>query len=643
MDAAAPRIKERTFPWSSAHEISQFRLISLLVIYIALWLLLTPYAGLTHDAQAYAFQALARMDPAVLGQDVFLKFQSQDRYTAFPQIYAALIEIFGLESTASALTFAGHVLWFTAAFLLARRLVGTQLALLCLGLLITIPGPYGGQRVFHIAEPFLSARLPAEAISILAIWAYTRGARLTAAALLGAACLVHPLMAFPAILLVAFLWIDQSRPLGLAPGGAALMVLLGAIVGSVLIGGATRSMDADWVATTHSRSAFLFLDRWQPGDWNHTILSLMTLTIASLALAAGQLRSVVRSALFVALTGLLLAAFVSEIWNLKVLMQGQPWRWLWLGRFFAIMVIPATLYTTWSAGTAGRATALLLAAAWLAVVPVSSRTMIPVLMGCLLAALAFVVWMARTKLTEATQVLLQRGAWAVLALVLVSAAITASLSALVVQVDLDVSKVTPRLLMVLKPITPAVIIAGAAWAVLRVPRPAIVTSLMFASGIALMAVAAPTASENWTHRTYSGANVTKFADWRRVIAPEAEVFWWDGLREVWFLLGRRSYLTLSQGGGVVFSSEVSAELRRRAASTASFIDPGYWFNESQPVEAKPYPLTEDIVAQICRDPGLGFVVSRDDLGTGALRKEWPAPGRFVYLYDCNDFRDVGAS
>ena len=81
-------------------------------MYAALWLLLTPYAGLSHDAQAYAFQALARLDPTVLGQDVFLKYDSQDRYTVFPLIYATLIQAFGLETTASSLTFACHLLWY---------------------------------------------------------------------------------------------------------------------------------------------------------------------------------------------------------------------------------------------------------------------------------------------------------------------------------------------------------------------------------------------------------------------------------------------------------------------------------------------------------------------------------------------------
>jgi hypothetical protein len=87
---------------------------------------------------------------------------------------------------------------------------------------------------------------------------------------------------------------------------------------------------------------------------------------------------------------------------------------------------------------------------------------------------------------------------------------------------------------------------------------------------------------------------------------------------------------------------VSAELRRRAENASAFIDPGYWFNEPHARSAQPRQLTPGILTQTCRDPILGFVVSGYDLGTSAARKEWPDPGRYVYLYDCNDFRKGGA-
>ena len=49
---------------------------------------LTPYPGVTHDGQGYALQALARLDPAVAGGDIFLRFQLQDDFSVFPRLQA---------------------------------------------------------------------------------------------------------------------------------------------------------------------------------------------------------------------------------------------------------------------------------------------------------------------------------------------------------------------------------------------------------------------------------------------------------------------------------------------------------------------------------------------------------------------------
>jgi hypothetical protein len=151
---------------------------------------------------------------------------------------------------------------------------------------------------------------------------------------------------------------------------------------------------------------------------------------------------------------------------------------------------------------------------------------------------------------------------------------------------------------------------------------------------ALLAAGLSFAAPRWVDRTYSGANRQLFADWRSVIPPGAEVFWWNGLRETWFLLDRRSYLTVSQAGGVVFSPQIAGELERRAENLRSFIDPGFWFNKPSPLK----PLSREVLADICKDPVLGFVVSRDDVGLAIAAETWPRAGKSVYLYDCRTFR-----
>src|ERR1700694_3576493 len=80
---------------------------------VVLWLLTHRYPGIKNDAQLYAFQALARIHPA-LGTDLYLQNTSQDRYTIFSPFYASTIGLFGLQNATLLLT-----VLFTAGFLAA--------------------------------------------------------------------------------------------------------------------------------------------------------------------------------------------------------------------------------------------------------------------------------------------------------------------------------------------------------------------------------------------------------------------------------------------------------------------------------------------------------------------------------------------
>jgi hypothetical protein len=548
-----------------------------------------------------------------------------------------LIGTLGVETAAVVLTLPLHALWFMCAFLVARELFGTRLALLCLGLLVTIPGPYGGQRVFHLAEPFLTARLPAEVLALLAIWSILTGRKVVMTLSLLAAFLMHPLMAFPAALLCGLFWVEQRYPTTLTMPAATVTIVVVAIVGSVALGGTDAIMEPDWVATAHSRSAFLFLNRWLPSDWNHTLLSLLTLVLAALTLRSSAAARIVRSALWLGIAGIALAGIASELWHLKVLMQGQPWRWLWLARFLAIAALPATLLTMWRTDAASRGAALILLAAWMAVAPVGTRSALVMMLATILVSASLVLWLARARLPESTQRLVLRGGYAVLCVVLIAVAVIASLG-LAVGGRSGPQSVQQVAVLLLNLIAPAIVVAATGWFMtMRSPRP-IGPAVVLLAGLALISVAAPAATERWTLRKYEGASWDAFADWRTRIPTGSEVFWWNGLRETWFLLQRRSYLTLSQGGGVIFSDDVARELRRRADAVQDFMDPGYWFNEARPGVSSPRALTSATLASMCRDTTLGFVVATEDIGADAPRKQWPATGGYIYLYDCSRFR-----
>src|SRR5271169_4459910 len=81
---------------------------SLALALLLLWALMQGYQGFAGDAQIYAFQALARIHPA-LSADLYLQNTSQDQYTVFSPIYAWFIGWVGLDSAARLLT-----LFFTA-------------------------------------------------------------------------------------------------------------------------------------------------------------------------------------------------------------------------------------------------------------------------------------------------------------------------------------------------------------------------------------------------------------------------------------------------------------------------------------------------------------------------------------------------
>jgi hypothetical protein len=323
----------------------------------------------------------------------------------------------------------------------------------------------------------------------------------------------------------------------------------------------------------------------------------------------------------------------------NLLLQGQPWRWMWIARVTAVAALPAVCLVAWRCGVAGRAMTLLLAAGWLIVLPVGARGTLPSLMGAILCTCALALAASRMRMAPSTETLVYRGGLAILPLVLMAAVVTASLRWMTLYEGVELSRGMQRLVTLASLVTPAAVLVLACWWAVQVRRGPVLVVIVAVFGVALAGTAATFAAPLWKTRTYSGANLEKFSGWRELIPRDAEVFWWDGLREVWFLLQRRSYLTSSQGGGVVFSPDLSVELRRRAENTSAFIDPGFFFNEPGSQRARPRPLTAAILQSLCRDPELGFVVARQDAGAVTSPVDWPGPGEPAYLHDCRRHRE----
>ncbi|HQR70367.1 MAG TPA: hypothetical protein PLE54_07170 [Burkholderiaceae bacterium] len=618
------------------HLLDRVRTFAFVLVVAWLWMILTPYPGITHDGQGYALQAMQRLSPDVFGDDIFLRFQSQDDFTVFPLLQAAAIRALDLDRGTALLTFVFQVAWFVSAWLVLRQLLARPLAMLSLGLLVVVPGYYGAMRIFQFAEPFLTARLPAEALSLLAIALYLRRRWLLSGLALLVALLLHPLMAFPAVLLLGILatWERWGARAGWA---SVALVGVGAILVSALLQTGQQKADASWIELLRGRSPHLFLDLWTPLDWSSAVQVLATLAVVAACTRAPLIRRVVTVALAVGIIGLILAAAASLWPQLELLLKGQPWRWLWLSRLLAIAMLPAAVAALWAGTGTRRAAALLLISSWLIVLPISARSAVTQAVPGMLALVALGLTVARdAQVSPRLQTLSLRGAWVVCVFVVIAAGLTTSLVATMQFAD----TADPSWLLVLSNIVnmtaPAVGIVVAAWYITISGSRSAALAVLAVAVIAIMAIS-PWRAPTWTTERWSGAARTEFADWRQQIPAQSEVLWWDGLREVWFLLQRRSYLTDSQAGGIVFSPDLVLEIERRARNVETYLPAMQWLTGTGP-RGHGGVLTAESLRMICRDPQLGFVVAEEDLGTGAPSHLWPARKLRVFLYDCGQVR-----
>jgi hypothetical protein len=602
----------------------------------AIWSLVGRYKGIIHDAVVYLLQAAAKLLPDPLAGDVFLRYQSQDRFTVFPNVYALVVQHLGADRAAASLTLICLACWFALGWAIARRLQNSRLALLSLALLLFLPGYYGAKEVFRYAEPFLTARLVAEVVALAALLSLLHSKRVLATGLMLLALLIHPLMAFP----VGMLMVLYALPLSgwRAWAAAWIVIVAGAVAGSIILGLPDWLMQDEWLDVTRQRSAFLFTDRWRSGDWEIQSLVLLTLLLGTRTFPSGAARKAAASALCVGLAGLVLAVVCSTLVDAKILLQGQPWRWLWIGRVLATALLPLLVIHLWRCGVAGRSAAMLLSAAWLLSGTGSFREVPPIGVGGLLALLALLIWLMRASITKDSAgmvKMLSIGALALVGMSFVSLAFVSSGSRFSfgrdpfwIQRVHDVIGV-PGI---------AASVAAFAWATIVVKRSRVaVLALAVAAGCLLFGTS-PEFVRRWTVTYYDAQNRELFSHWRTIIPRESEVFWPGPPQAVWLLLDRRSYMSISQAAGAVFSERTTAELQRRAAVLSPLVPERFWFLDPKAIEEDRRRLTPEILREICADRVLGFVVSADSIPGAVATAEWPGPADMVSLYDCRTFR-----
>jgi hypothetical protein len=618
-----------------------FATLSVVLMPVTLWLLMHGYHGLTEDGQIYAFQAFARLHPQLMS-DLYLQNTSQDEFTIFSPLYAWCIGLLGLENAARLLTLVFTVWFLAAAWSFVRPVAGRDAAWLAIAFLLIVAGDYGASSVFRVLDPFLTARLPAEALIISALACHVRGMKRLGLLLALGAVFIHPLMALPGLLLVVCLWLPVRVGVIGAIGGlfATLAIAVVAInlpTGSHLL----TVMDAPWLAVVRERSQFLFLQLWSFRDWDVNAQPFISLGFTVIAVPDERIRKLCTAAALVGAAGLAVALIGGLIGPVAILVQGQAWRWIWISVFVCTALVPFTALRVWRDEKCGPVCALLLVSGWA----------LPGVGGTVCVSLALILWLTRTHIRSR---LVTQFRWVFAALSV----------AIVVWILMKwwaiVSPQTPpsghsasgvvqiQDLFGLR--IPAVLLGALVWWGIRANRTTWAPMLLSTMLLALSICAFSAAFKQ--HRTLAAAaDIDEFADWEDVIAPTSTVLVappYDVGAFVWFTLRRANYLALNQSSGVVFSRTTALEVRRRSEVLLPLMDPDWRILTSlraksggrRKNEVTTRPLTAKNLIQVCADPQLGFVVSPEKVGFDPSRHEHPGAWKDWNLYDCQKVRSA---
>jgi hypothetical protein len=607
------------------------------LLVVGLWLITRPYIGVRHDGILYLGQILRQVQPEPLSGDLFFAFGSQDSFSLFSRIAALLYGQLGLAPTQMLLLLGSHGALMLVTAALVRPFAQARDRWLALAAVAAIPHVYGGMGMLSFGEVFVTARTLAEPLGLAVLLALCHQRFWLAAVLALSAAIVHPLMAM-VVLMVGWLWLCQRDRRWWSAAALLLIPLALAFHGSAPFNGLLQRFDAAWAAEVLQTNPIVYISQW----------SLVHVMIVAFdwAVLAGAMRFLPAPLSTACKLSLLAAALLTGVALLgadifqNVLISGlQLWRGQWLTHVLALACLPAVVLQLVPLRPLGRPAALALALAAVAIY------------GQWEAGWAFALW-----------------AGLLLALQSRGGTLSAAMHRLVMAgTGLALAGLSAALLA---RTVGALIEAGAAldgpalmWAALGLPTLALPLSAgvlwgwqqgrWFACASVVAAGAlAMTGLYNWDRRspwtTYVESAKPGNHPFARHMPADAQVLWPRDLMATWALLGRRSYFSDAQGGGVVFHRATAIEFTRRRHAMAPLalqkeicaILGSVQEGPSSDDDCIPEP---QLIEDLCRsDRGPDFLVLPYRLPRGVV-DEWAfappnARRRALFLYDCQALR-----
>jgi hypothetical protein len=562
--------------------------LAILGVAVAAWMLRHPFVGIEHDGIIYAAMAGVSAGLLPLDSDLFFSHGAQFRYSIYPLLSGALVQLVGVTAASALIVGAAHTVFLTAAWFLVRPLAGAAgagFSLLALAIAYPFYGNSAGTLpLLSFGEGFATARPLAEALGLLAITLATRRQCALSFVACGAAFAIHPLTALGAI---AFVLLFAVRPRHLA--GLTFLALT-----SLAIGLLTEPhwfflrYDAAWWEVIEGAQALLLPSRTL---LSHHAWNLFVLGVCALGMLSSQaaVRRIGFIAVLVAITGTFFAV-IAEASRVAGFLALQTWRTGFLSAVVGALILPVLVHEVIATGGRRLYLILPLACGWLAMALTSKVAVAYAMIPVMLAVLAVIRSMRSPLQGELTR------AWPVL----------------------NASRLGP---------------------------PVVVASVSALLVLAALSWDARSAWSRFLSTQYAAASPVD-----GLVPKGATVFWVGApITLQWFWLKRGSYVHLVAAANAGFSRELGVEfLRRNTQTTPLWSSSDPLCQQRVTIEGLEACLaTPSNVAQICKNAsGLDFVLAPSATSEGArfaLSYPSPATGTVVAVnvYRCEDFRSNG--
>lgn len=636
--AASIHVHPDAVPGGTEHPPIALRLYEVLLL-VSLWVATHTYLGINHDARLYTIQALNSLEPGRFNADLFFKFGSQDKFTLFTAAYKPLVAVAGPWAANILATAAGEGLWLIASMFLMRTLFARRTEFLfASAAIIALQSGYGGDGIFHYAEPFATPRLYAEALAIFALGMALRSRPALSALFLVASAVVHPLMALGGAGVVVVIAALHDRRVWISIGLAAAAGVVLAAAGVDPFSRALLRFDDSWFRIVLHRCDYASLSRWKIWDLCQVVAVFSVFAVAY-HLGYARERRLLTSLAIVTLAGLLATLVGCDVLHNVLMVDVQPWRALWLATALANAFLAVVALRSPREGTS-RNLLIVAAAASAASVFFPMLVMVTPALTVIGCAALWIELRKQAPLSGA-QRLIASGCTAV------------GVGVALVSLHWSSSHQSHFVMYLLRA---GIALSVVALLALTVRRRTHGGMVMVGLLILPAAIASATQIQPWQTYVFSPPR----NDGLRAFAAGAGTIYWEGepgLKLLWFRLGTPGYFSCLQSAGVMFYRGTAEEYARRGnvlrlLNTRDFNDQPGGFCMEKSVPRAYGPGSRERLATVCRLlPDLDTVVLNQPV-PGAAARVWRAPAyeetemldwaamkvSTFYRYSCADLR-----